>query len=198
MAVVPSSYIELHAASAFSFLQGASLPEALVDRAADLGYSAIALVDRDGIYGAPRFHKAAKRAGLHPIIGAELTITGAGGPGEAGNPGRAGQAGPGCQVPGTIEVDRLVGEPKRVAAKEDGGRDSRDEGDEEQQVQHPPPPEACRRGFSGLVRHPGKAAPVPGPGARATQRPGRSRITVCQAAISPARVAFRCGSETSR
>ena len=54
-------YIELHAASAFSFLQGASLPEALVDRAAELGYPALALLDRDGVYGAPRFHKAATR-----------------------------------------------------------------------------------------------------------------------------------------
>jgi error-prone DNA polymerase len=69
-----SSYIELHTASAFSFLQGASLPEALVDRAAELGYSALALLDRDGVYGAPRFHKAALSAGVRPIIGAELTI----------------------------------------------------------------------------------------------------------------------------
>ena len=68
-------YIELHAASAFSFLQGASLPETLVERAAALGYSAIALLDADGVYGAPRVHKAAKHAGLRAIIGAELTIT---------------------------------------------------------------------------------------------------------------------------
>src|SRR4051812_6187852 len=68
------SYIELHAASAFSFLQGASLPEALVDRAAELGYPALALLDRDGVYGAPRFHKAAKAVGIRPIIGSELTI----------------------------------------------------------------------------------------------------------------------------
>ena len=67
-------YIELHSASAFSFLQGASLPEALVERAAALGYPAIALLDADGVYGAPRFHKAAKQAGLKAIIGAELTI----------------------------------------------------------------------------------------------------------------------------
>ncbi len=73
-------YIELHASSAFSFLDGASLPEALVDRAAALGYPALALIDRDGLYGAPRFHLAAKRAGLRAIIGAELTISlGAGG-----------------------------------------------------------------------------------------------------------------------
>src|SRR5215831_16233285 len=69
-----NSYIELHVASAFSFLQGASLPEALVDRAAELGYSSLALLDRDGVYGAPRFHKAARAAGIRPIIGAELTI----------------------------------------------------------------------------------------------------------------------------
>jgi error-prone DNA polymerase len=67
-------YIELHAASAFSFLQGASLPETLVERAAALGYPALALLDADGVYGAPRFHKAAKQAGIKAIIGAELTI----------------------------------------------------------------------------------------------------------------------------
>jgi len=67
-------YIELHAASAFSFLQGAALPEALVDRAAALGYPALALLDRDGVYGLPRFHKAAIAAGIRPIVGAELTV----------------------------------------------------------------------------------------------------------------------------
>ena len=67
-------YIELHAASAFSFLDGASLPEALVDRAAALEYPALALLDRDGVYGVPRFHKAAVAAGIKPIIGSELTI----------------------------------------------------------------------------------------------------------------------------
>jgi error-prone DNA polymerase len=67
-------YIELHASSAFSFLDGASLPEALVDRAVSLGSPALALLDRDGIYGAPRFHLAASRAGIKAIIGAELTV----------------------------------------------------------------------------------------------------------------------------
>ena len=67
-------YIELHCASAFSFLQGASLPETLIERAAALGYPAVALLDADGVYGAPRFHKAACKAGLKAIIGAELTI----------------------------------------------------------------------------------------------------------------------------
>jgi DNA polymerase III alpha subunit len=62
-------FVELHASSAFSFLEAASLPETLVERAAALGYSALALVDRDGVYGAPRFHKAATAAGLKAIIG---------------------------------------------------------------------------------------------------------------------------------
>jgi len=87
-------YIELHTASAFSFLQGASLPEALVDRAAELGYPAIALLDRDGVYGLPRFHKAALAAGIRPIVGAELTIAGAGRAGQAGRAGSAGTDGP--------------------------------------------------------------------------------------------------------
>ena len=67
-------YIELHASSAFSFLRAASAPEALIDRAALLGYPAVALLDRDGVSGAPRFHKAALAAGLRPLIGAELTV----------------------------------------------------------------------------------------------------------------------------
>ena len=70
-------YIELHAASAFSFLRGASLPETLVERAAALGYPAIALLDADGVYGAPRAYKAAVRTGVRAIVGAELTMAGA-------------------------------------------------------------------------------------------------------------------------
>ncbi|HEX6322867.1 MAG TPA: error-prone DNA polymerase, partial [Vicinamibacterales bacterium] len=68
-------YVELHAASAFSFLEGASLPEALVERAAALDYPAIALLDRNGLYGAPRLHQAAKRAGIRALVGAELVVT---------------------------------------------------------------------------------------------------------------------------
>jgi error-prone DNA polymerase len=67
-------YVELHTSSAFSFLEAASLPETLVDQAARFGYPAIALLDRDGVYGAPRFHRAATAAGIKAIIGAELTI----------------------------------------------------------------------------------------------------------------------------
>ena len=66
-------YVELHARSAFSFLEGASLPEDLVDRAAELDLPAMALVDRGGVYGAPRFHMAARKAGMRALIGAEVT-----------------------------------------------------------------------------------------------------------------------------
>ena len=68
------AYIELHTSSAFSFLRAASSPETIIERAAMLGYPAVALLDRDGVSGAPRFHKAALAAGLRPLIGAELTV----------------------------------------------------------------------------------------------------------------------------
>jgi error-prone DNA polymerase len=69
-------YVELAAASAFSFLEGASQPEALAERAAALGYPALALVDTDGLYGAVRFYKAATEAGVRPLVGAALTLAG--------------------------------------------------------------------------------------------------------------------------
>src|SRR5258706_14278860 len=71
-------YVELHSSSAFSFLRAASLPEDLGARAVALGYPAVALVDRDGVSGAPRFFKAARTAGLRPLVGAELTRAGGG------------------------------------------------------------------------------------------------------------------------
>src|SRR5262245_33029875 len=67
-------YLELHTSSAFSFLDGSSLPSTLIERAAELGYPAIALLDRDGMYGAPQFYRAAKAAGIKAIVGAELTV----------------------------------------------------------------------------------------------------------------------------
>src|SRR5258705_8366639 len=68
------SYIELHSRSAFSFLRGASLPEQLAARAAELNYPAMALCDRDGVYGAPRFFAANREKGIRSIIGSELTM----------------------------------------------------------------------------------------------------------------------------
>ncbi len=69
-----SPYVELRARSAFSFLEGATAPEELAEAAAAAGYDAIALGDRDGVYGAPRFYQAARQSGLRAIVGAELTL----------------------------------------------------------------------------------------------------------------------------
>jgi error-prone DNA polymerase len=68
------SYAELRAASAFSFLDGASLPEDLVYQAAQCDLPAMALVDTNGVYGAPRFYTAAKKAGVRALVGAELVL----------------------------------------------------------------------------------------------------------------------------
>ena len=81
-------YIELHTASAFSFLDGASLPRTLVERAAALGYPAVALLDRDGVYGAPQFFRAAKAAGLKAFLGSDVTMR----PERAGADGRSAAA----------------------------------------------------------------------------------------------------------
>ena len=70
-----AGYIELHASSAFSFLDGSGLPEEYIGAAAEYGMPAMALLDRDGVYGAPRFHLAAKKAGIQAHIGAEVTST---------------------------------------------------------------------------------------------------------------------------
>ena len=67
-------YVELHAHSAYSFLDGASLPEELAVRAAELGYEALALTDHDGVYGSLEFAHAAKAFGVRPITGAEVTL----------------------------------------------------------------------------------------------------------------------------
>jgi error-prone DNA polymerase len=68
------SYVELHAHSAFSFLDGASTPLELAAAAAAHGYPAFALTDHDGVWGSMEFAHACKGLGLHPITGAELTV----------------------------------------------------------------------------------------------------------------------------
>jgi error-prone DNA polymerase len=69
-----AEYIELHAHSAYSFLDGASLPEELAVRAAELGYPALALTDHDGVYGSLEFAYAARAVGVRTITGAEATL----------------------------------------------------------------------------------------------------------------------------
>ena len=71
----PPRYVELHLHTAFSFLDGASLPEEIVTQAADLGYHALAITDHDGLHGAMEFAQLARAAGIQPITGAELTLS---------------------------------------------------------------------------------------------------------------------------
>jgi error-prone DNA polymerase len=71
---LPTGYVELHARSAFSFLKGASTPEELIATAAEFGMPSMALLDRDGLYGAPRFYLTAKKLGIKAHIGAEITV----------------------------------------------------------------------------------------------------------------------------
>src|SRR5262249_55819025 len=72
-------YVELHAASAFSFLEGASAPESLAAGCSEYGIPAMALLDRDGVYGSVRFHQAAKKLGLTAHVGAEYSVPGTAG-----------------------------------------------------------------------------------------------------------------------
>jgi error-prone DNA polymerase len=72
--VTAPKYVELHCHSAYSFLDGASLPEELAARAVELGYEALALTDHDGVYGSLEFAYAAKALGLRSITGAEVTL----------------------------------------------------------------------------------------------------------------------------
>ena len=67
-------YAELHAHSAFSFLDGASHPEELAAEAARLGLSALAVTDHDGLYGVVRFAEAARKVGLPTVFGSELHL----------------------------------------------------------------------------------------------------------------------------
>jgi error-prone DNA polymerase len=70
----PSGYAELHCWSNFTFLEGASHPETLIERAAELGLSAVALTDRDGLYGMVRFAAHARTHAITAIVGSELTF----------------------------------------------------------------------------------------------------------------------------
>ena len=79
---MPPRYAELRCRSSFSFLEGASHPEELVDRAADLGLEALALADRGGLYGVVRAHARARKRGLPLVVGAEVSCDGLG-PGPA-------------------------------------------------------------------------------------------------------------------
>jgi error-prone DNA polymerase len=69
-----TDYVELHARSAFSFLEGAASPEEMAAVCAELGMPAMALLDSNGVYGTARLHLAAKRLSLRGLVGAEIAI----------------------------------------------------------------------------------------------------------------------------
>jgi error-prone DNA polymerase len=71
--LVPAQYVEFHARSAFSFLEGSSLPEDLASRSAELNQPALAVTDVHGVYGSPRLHLAAQRLGTRALIGSEIS-----------------------------------------------------------------------------------------------------------------------------
>src|SRR5688572_24693773 len=100
-----SPYVELHCHSAFSMLDGAALPETLVERAAELGYPALALTDHDELGGAVRFAQAGGELGVGAIIGAELTLEG-GGRREEG--GKIGEAPPSSLLPPPFHIVLLA------------------------------------------------------------------------------------------
>src|SRR2546421_6257467 len=100
------TYVDLHAHSAYSFLDGASQPEELAARAAELGYEALALTDHDGVYGSLEFAHAAKHFGVRPITGAEVTLADTGV--DSTEPARSEGAGFAGAGAGTSHVTLLV------------------------------------------------------------------------------------------
>ncbi len=72
--MAPASYTPLYCKSHYSFLEGASHPEELLERAAELGIGSLCLTDRDGVYGAVRAHVKARELGLHLVVGARMTV----------------------------------------------------------------------------------------------------------------------------
>ncbi|AMY19527.1 MULTISPECIES: error-prone DNA polymerase [Nocardiaceae] len=99
-AAVP--YAELHAHSSFSFLDGASQPEEMVEEAVRLGLSAIALTDHDGMYGVVRFAEAAKELGMKTVFGSELSLAG---DSVSGSGALSGVPGPAESRAGTVDPD---------------------------------------------------------------------------------------------
>jgi error-prone DNA polymerase len=156
------SYVELHCHSAYSFLDGASLPEELAARAADLGYGALALTDHDAVCGSLEFAHAARALGVRPVTGAEITLAG------------------GAHVTVLVETAKGYANLCRLLTEAHAGTRPREGAD-------PLPPElplesllARRDGLvclSGCARH-GLGARSPNDAARAAAAFGRERFFV--------------------
>jgi len=125
--VAPPAYAELHCHSNFSFLDGASAPDDLVERAVALGLAGLAVTDHQGLYGAVRFSAAAEAAGLHPVVGAEIELLDAAGPDPAGiviparRAWRPGRRHPGGEEPPHVSGGRPA-RPRSTRARLPGHR----------------------------------------------------------------------------
>ena len=155
----PVPYAELHCHTNFSFLDGASASDELVDRAVELGLSGLAVTDHQGLYGAVRFSTAAHEAGLHPVIGLELELLDAFGP----------------------DPDRIVVPSRRSRRRggRRGGEDPSIDGSVDEGVPARPRPERTRLpGHRDPVKEDlrgigdGAARPAPGPAG-----PGPDRLS---------------------
>jgi len=122
---MPATYAELHSHSNFSFLHGASPVEDMVERAAELGLSGLAVTDHDGLYGVVRFATAAEAVGIRPIIGVEIELQDAVAPDPGGivlpvrrRPRRRGPAAP----PESLAIDGLPARPRPERTRLPGHR----------------------------------------------------------------------------
>jgi error-prone DNA polymerase len=120
-----ASYAELHCHTHFSFLDGASPPDELVQRAAELGLSGLAVTDHNGLYGVVRFASAAQEAGLRPVIGIEIELMDAAAPDLAGvvvPPRRPRRHAPAVGAP--LPDDGLPVRPRPARGRLPGHRDA--------------------------------------------------------------------------
>ena len=120
-----ASYAELHCHTHFSFLDGASPPDELVQRAVELGFSSLAVTDHNGLYGVVRFASAAQEAGLRPVIGIEIELMDAAAPDLAGvvvPPRRPRRHAPAVGAP--LPDDGLPVRPRPARGRLPGHRDA--------------------------------------------------------------------------
>ena len=125
--MAPTPYAELHCHTNFSFLDGASAPDDLVERAIELGLTGLAVTDHNGLYGAVRFVHAAEAAGLHPVIGLEIELLDSAVPDPAGVvvPARRPRRRRGASLPNPSAdtTEGLPARPRPTRARLPGHRD---------------------------------------------------------------------------
>ena len=180
--VAHSAYAELHCHSHFSFLDGASAPDDLVDRAVEMGLTGLAVTDSQGLYGAVRFSTAAEAAGLHPVIGIEIELLDAAVPDPSGIVVPARRAWRPGRRPPTALADRRVTDGRPVRPRPErtrlpGASDGQEGGSPGHRAGTAwPASRVARAGCDGL------AEPVPAGVPREPRRlQGRSVVHACPA-----------------